>query len=211
MKKELARLDGIIVPGGFGKRGAEGKIKAIEYARKNKKPYLGLCYGMQLAIVEFARHVAGLAGAHTTEVNPRTKYPVIDLMSEQKEKVFGKRLGGTMRLGAYACRLSEGTKAKFSYGLPAGKAGVRTVYERHRHRYEFNSSFKKVLESKGLVVSGVNPESNLIEIIELRDHPFFMGAQFHPEFKSRPLNPHPLFREFIRAAIKNKKGAIIKK
>ena len=195
MKKELEALDGIIVPGGFGSRGVEGKIKAIEYARKNKKPFLGLCYGMQLAVVEFSRHVAGMNGAHTTEVAPRTKYPVIDLMAEQKEKVFGRRLGGTMRLGAYACRLSDKTKARAFYG-------ARTVYERHRHRYEFNSSLRKILESKGLVVSGVNPESNLVEIIELRDHPFFIGTQFHPEFKSRPLKPHPLFREFINTIIK---------
>lgn len=195
MKKELSSLDGIIVPGGFGSRGVEGKIKAIEYARKNKIPFLGLCYGMQLAVVEFARHVAGMKGAHTTEVAPRTKYPVIDLMAEQKEKVFGGRLGGTMRLGAYACRLTEGTKAKSAYD-------ARTIYERHRHRYEFNSSLRKILESKGLVVSGVNPESNLVEIIELCDHPFFIGTQFHPELKSRPLNPHPLFREFIKAAIR---------
>lgn len=196
MKKELESLDGIIVPGGFGQRGVEGKIKSIEYVRKNKKPFMGLCYGMQLAVVEFARNVAGMRGAHTTEVTPRTKYPVIDIMAEQKEKVFGKRLGGTMRLGAYACRLTEGTKAKNAYE-------ARTVYERHRHRYEFNSSLRKVLESKGLIVSGINPESNLVEIIELRDHPFFIGTQFHPEFKSRPLNPHPLFREFVRATIKN--------
>lgn len=196
IKKELASLDGIIVPGGFGSRGVDGKMKAIEYARKNKKPFLGLCYGMQLAVVEFARNVAGMRGAHTTEVAPRTKYPVIDIMAEQKEKVFGKRLGGTMRLGSYACRLTEGTKAKNAYE-------ARTVYERHRHRYEFNSSLRKVLESKGLIVSGINPESNLVEIIELKDHPFFIGTQFHPEFKSRPLNPHPLFREFIRATLKN--------
>lgn len=195
IKKELASLDGIIVPGGFGSRGVDGKMKAIEYARKNKKPFLGLCYGMQLAVVEFARNVAGMRGAHTTEVAPRTKYPVIDIMAEQKEKVFGKRLGGTMRLGSYACRLTEGTKAKNAYE-------ARTVYERHRHRYEFNSSLRKVLESKGLIVSGINPESNLVEIIELKDHPFFIGTQFHPEFKSRPLNPHPLFREFIRAVMK---------
>ena len=202
MKKELMALDGIIVPGGFGKRGVEGKIKVIEYARKNKKPFLGLCYGMQLAVVEFARHIAGLSGAHTTEVAPRTKYPVIDLMAEQKEKVFGKRLGGTMRLGAYACQLKDNTISRKAYACPPARRGIRRVYERHRHRYEFNSSLRKVLESKGLVVSGVNPESNLVEIIELRDHPFFVGTQFHPEFKSRPLTPHPLFKEFIKAALR---------
>lgn len=197
MRKELQALDGILVPGGFGKRGVEGKIKAIEYARQNNKPYFGLCYGMQLAVIEFARHVAGMPGAHSTEVNPRTKYPVIDLMQEQKAKVFAKKLGGTMRLGAYACRLTEKTIAKASYG-------ERTVYERHRHRYEFNSALKKVLESKGLVVSGLNPESGLVEIIELKNHPFFLGTQFHPEFKSRFLSPHPLFLAFVKAASKAK-------
>lgn len=198
MKEELSGLDGIIVPGGFGTRGIEGKVKAIEFARKQKKPFFGLCYGMQLAVVEFARNVAGMKGANTTEVNRRTKYPVIDLMSEQKEKVFSGKLGGTMRLGAYACRLKDNTVARRAYG-------TRTVYERHRHRYEFNNALQNVLESKGLLVSGVNPESDLVEIIELRDHPFFVGTQFHPEFRSRPLNPHPLFGEFIRAAIAKKK------
>ncbi len=198
MKEELSAVDGIIVPGGFGSRGVEGKIKAIEYARKNKKPYLGLCYGMQLAVIEFARHVASLKGAHTTEVNSRTKYPVIDLMSEQKEKVFGGKMGGTMRLGAYTCRLKENTIARKAYG-------VRTVYERHRHRYEFNSALQRILESKKLLVSGINPESGLVEIIELKDHPFFVGTQFHPEFKSRPLNPHPLFSEFLKACLNSRK------
>jgi len=198
MKEELGKLDGIIVPGGFGSRGIEGKIKAITFARKNKKPYLGLCYGMQLAVIEFARNVAGMKGANTTEVNARTKYPVIDLMAEQKEKVFSGKMGGTMRLGAYACRLKDKTIARRAYG-------VRTVYERHRHRYEFNEALRSILESKGLVTSGINTESGLVEIIELKDHPFFLGTQFHPEFKSRPLNPHPLFREFIKAVISKKK------
>lgn len=198
IKEELGQLDGIIVPGGFGSRGIEGKIKAITFARKNKKPYLGLCYGMQLAVIEFARNVVGMRGANTTEVNARTKYPVIDLMSEQKEKVFAGKMGGTMRLGAYACRLKDNTIARGAYG-------TRTIYERHRHRYEFNEALQNILESKGLVASGINPESGLVEIIELRDHPFFVGTQFHPEFKSRPLNPHPLFMEFIKAAIAKKK------
>lgn len=198
MKEELSKLDGIIVPGGFGNRGIEGKIKAIEFARKNKKPFLGLCYGMQLAVVEFARNVAGMKGAHTTEVNPKTKYPVIDLMATQKEKIFSKKMGGTMRLGAYACRLRDNTISRKAYG-------ARTIQERHRHRYEFNSALQRILESKGLVVAGVNPESNLVEIIELKDNPFFVGTQFHPEFKSRPLDPHPLFREFVKAAIAKKK------
>mgnify|MGYP001601710124 CR=1 FL=1 len=193
MKDELSKIDGIIVPGGFGSRGVEGKIKAIEFARKSKKPFLGLCYGMQLAAIEFARHVAGMKGAHTTEVNPRTKYPVIDLMSEQKEKVFSGKMGGTMRLGAYACKLKDKTIARKAYGL-------RRIFERHRHRYEFNSALKEVLEAKGLIASGINPESSLVEVIELKGHPFFLGTQFHPEFKSRPLAPHPLFKEFIRSA-----------
>ena len=198
IKEELVGLDGIIVPGGFGSRGIEGKIKAINFARKNKKPYLGLCYGMQLAVIEFARNVAGMKRANTTEVNQRTKYPVIDLMAEQKEKVFSGKMGGTMRLGAYACRLKDKTIARRAYG-------TRTIYERHRHRYEFNDALQTILESKGLITSGINPESGLVEIIELRDHPFFVGTQFHPEFKSRPLKPHPLFREFIKAAIAKKK------
>ncbi|OGF63407.1 CTP synthase [Candidatus Giovannonibacteria bacterium RIFCSPHIGHO2_01_FULL_45_33] len=201
MAKELGAMDGIIVPGGFGARAIEGKIRAIEYARENLKPFFGLCYGMQLAVVEFARNVAGMPGANTTEVNPKTKYPVIDVMADQKEKYLKKNLGGTMRLGAYNCKLKEGTVARRAY-----KADK--ISERHRHRYEFNNALKEVLESKGLVSSGINPESGLVEIIELPKHPFFLGTQFHPEFKSRPLSPHPLFREFIRATMKNneKKG-----
>src|SRR3989344_2561387 len=201
MAKELGAMDGIIVPGGFGARAIEGKIRAIEFARENLKPFFGLCYGMQLAVVEFARNVAGMPGANTTEVNPKTKYPVIDVMADQKEKYLKKNLGGTMRLGAYNCKLKEGTVARRAY-----KADK--ISERHRHRYEFNNALKEVLESKGLVSSGINPESGLVEIIELPKHPFFLGTQFHPEFKSRPLSPHPLFREFIRATMKNneKKG-----
>lgn len=197
MVKELSTMDGIIVPGGFGSRAVEGKIKAIEFARKNLKPFFGLCYGMQLAVVEFARNVAGMPGANTTEVNPKTKYPVIDVMAGQKEKYLKKDLGGTMRLGAYNCKLKEGTIAYRAYK-------TAKISERHRHRYEFNNALKEVLESKGLVSSGINPESGLVEIIELPKHPFFLGTQFHPEFKSRPLAPHPLFKEFIKAAIKNK-------
>ena len=198
MKIELSDVAGILVPGGFGARGIEGKIKAIEFARKTKKPYFGLCYGMQLAVVEFARHIAGMAGANTTEVNPKTKYPVIDVMAAQKEKIFVGKMGGSMRLGAFDCRLKENTIARRAYA-------ERTISERHRHRYEFNSALQTVLESKGLVVSGVNPESNLVEIIELRDHPFFIGTQFHPEFKSRALEPHPLFIEFIKACLNYQK------
>lgn len=192
--RELSDYDAIVVPGGFGDRGVEGKIKAIEYVRKNKIPYLGLCYGLQLAVVEFARHVAGLKGAHTLEINAKTKYPVIQTMPEQIVNIKEKRLGGSMRLGSYPCRLKPGTKAYAAYGK-------RTIAERHRHRYEINNDYLARLEKKGFIASGINQERNLVEIMELRDHPFFLGTQFHPELKSRPLRPHPIFREFIRAAI----------
>ncbi len=192
--KELSKFDGIVVPGGFGSRGVEGKIKAIEYVRKNKIPYLGLCYGLQLAVVEFARHVAKLEGAHTTEVNEKTKYPVIRTMPDQIANIKEKHLGGSMRLGAYKCHLKAGTKARAAYAVPM-------VSERHRHRYEINNEFIGQLEEGGFIASGLNPERNLVEIMELKDHPFFLGTQFHPELKSRPLRPHPVFREFIKAAI----------
>lgn len=197
---ELKDYDGIIVPGGFGARGVEGKIKAIEYCRKNMIPYFGLCYGMQLAVVEFARHVCGLKDAHTTEINPQTKHPVIHTLPEQVVNIREKKMGGSMRLGAYACRLQAGTKAFAAYGK-------KLISERHRHRYEVNNDYRNILEKKGMVFSGINPERNLVEIAELKNHPFFLGTQFHPEFKSRPLDPHPLFQEFIRAAIKTKKRA----
>ena len=193
--KTLKQYDGIIVPGGFGSRGIEGKIKAIEYCRKNRLPYLGLCYGMQLACVEFARHVCGLGRAHTTEIDKETPAPIIDLMMEQKAALKDNRYGGTMRLGAYYCRLIAGTKAAKAYGR-------ELISERHRHRYEFNNEYRDLLVKNGLVISGVNPERDLVEIIELKDHPFFVGVQFHPEFKSKPIVPHPLFREFIKAAIR---------
>ena len=194
---ELKKLDGVIVPGGYGSRGVEGKIKAIEYCRKNKIPYLGLCYGMQLATIEFARNVCGLKDANTTEINPKTKNPVIGLMEEQKRLLQEKHYGGSMRLGAYGCRLKKGTTSYRAYGKP-------NVSERHRHRYEFNNEYSQMMEKKGLVVAGVNPERDLVEIIELKNHPFFVATQFHPEFKSRLLRPHPLFREFVRVATKNK-------
>ncbi len=193
--KELKKLDGVIVPGGYGERGTEGKIKTIEFCRKNKIPYLGLCYGLQLAVVEFARNVCRMKGAHTTEIDSQTKYPVIDLMPEQKINLRDKQYGGSMRLGAYRCCLVKNTQARRAYKS-------QEVLERHRHRYELNNDFRDVLERNGLIMSGVNPEKNLVEIIELKDHPFFMASQFHPEFKSRPLRPHPLFREFIRAGLK---------
>ena len=189
----LRDFDGIVVPGGFGSRGVEGKIRVIEFCRKNNIPYLGLCYGMHLAVVEFARNVAHMEDAHTTEVNSKTKYPVIDVLPEQKEHIEKKQMGGSMRLGSYACKLQAGTKAHEAYGEPR-------VKERHRHRYELNNTFRDRLTKKGLVVSGINPERNLVEIIELPNHPFFVGTQFHPELQSRFLNPHPLFLAFIQAA-----------
>lgn len=197
---ELKKFDGIIITGGFGSRGVEGKIKVAEFCRKQKIPCLGLCYGLQMAVVEFARNVAGMPGAHTTEVNPKTKYPVIDILPEQKINLEKKQYGGSMRLGAYTCKLIPGTRAAAAYG-------VGRVEERHRHRYELNNALRKRLEARGLVVSGVNPERNLVEIIELKDHPFYMGTQFHPELQSRFIAPHPLFREFVRAAIQRQLGA----
>jgi len=194
--KELKDYDGIIIPGGFGNRGIEGKIKAIEYCRKNKIPYFGLCYGMQMACVEFARNVANLKDAHTTEINPKTKNPVIDIMPEQKNLMQENRYGGSMRLGAYHCKLVKGTKAFDAYGQ-------QNISERHRHRFEFNNDYRDILSKKGLIISGINPERDLVEIVELKGHPFFVGTQFHPEFKSRPLRPHPLFKAFVKASIKN--------
>lgn len=194
--EELSAMDGIVVPGGFGSRGVEGKIKAIQYAREHKIPFLGLCYGMHLAVVEFARNVSGMLGAHTTEVNPKTLFPIVDLLPEQKLNMQAKRFGGSMRLGSYACRLVKNTCAQACYGVPR-------INERHRHRYEINSELFKELEAKGLRASGINPERDLIEIIEFSDHPFFIGTQFHPEFQSRFLAPHPLFKGFVEAAIHN--------
>jgi CTP synthase len=202
--KELKNFDGIIVPGGFGNRGVEGKIKAIEYCRKNKIPYLGLCFGMQLAVVEFARNVCHMKDAHTTEIVKHCKYPVIDTLPEQKALIQEKKYGGTMRLGEYACLIRKGTLSHSAYSKSGwgkqNKKGDILVQERHRHRYELNNEFRKDLEDKGLVIAGVNPERDLTEIIEIPRHPFFVACQFHPEFKSKPLNPHPLFREFIKVA-----------
>jgi len=192
--KELKKYGGIIVPGGFGSRGVEGKIKAIEFCRKNKIPYLGLCLGLQLAVVEFARNVCGLRGANSTEFSEKCQDPVIDVMPEQKALLREKKYGGTMRLGAYKCKIKPKTISFRAYGYSE-------TSERHRHRYELNNEFREVLERKGMVMAGINPEKDLVEIIELKNHPFFVGTQFHPEYKSRPLRPHPLFREFIRAAI----------
>jgi CTP synthase len=217
--KELKKFDGIIVPGGFGSRGIEGKIKAIEFCRKQKIPYLGLCLGMQLAVVEFARNICGLKGANSTEFNPETKYPVIDVMPEQEALLREKKYGGTMRLGGYKCELKTNTRSWKAYlssdsafvaeatsakeAALAKEDGSLIISERHRHRYELNNEFREVLEAKGMVMAGINPERDLVEIIELKNHPFFIASQFHPEFKSRPLRPHPLFREFIKAAIRS--------
>jgi CTP synthase len=203
----LMEADGILVPGGFGSRGIEGKICAAKYARENKIPYFGICLGMQVAVIEFARHVAGLEGAHSEEFNELTPHPVIYLLKEwydDKTESMHKRdvhsnKGGTMRLGAYPCKLEKDT---FAYGA----YGEVEISERHRHRYEFNDVFRKTLDENGLVFSGVSPYKDLVEIVEIKDHPWFLGCQFHPEFKSRPMNPHPLFREFIRAALLNGKG-----
>jgi len=193
--KELKKYDGIIVPGGFGKRGIEGKILAIQFARENKIPYLGLCYGMQLATIEFARHVAKLTEANTTEVDPKTKHPVIHIMPDQAAKLAQKQYGNTMRLGAYPCVLARNSKSFKAYGQ--GR-----ISERHRHRFEFNNDYRQRLIDKGLVLAGLSPDKHLVEIIEIPNHPFFVATQFHPEFKSRPLNPHPLFKAFIAAAKK---------
>jgi CTP synthase len=198
--KSLARFDGIVIPGGFGSRGIEGKIAAIKYCREHKIPYFGLCYGMQLAVIEFARHVAGLKRANTTEIDPRTPAPVIDIMPEQKKNVASKDYGATMRLGAYPASLAAGTIAFGAYRDPL-------ISERHRHRYEVNPEFIPTLKKHGLAFSGFSPDHRLMEIAELprTKHPFFLGTQFHPELKSRPLRPHPLFREFVRAAVGKKK------
>lgn len=193
--KSLKQFQGIIVPGGFGSRDVEGKIATIKYVRENKVPYLGLCYGMQLAVVEYARNVLGLSEAHTTEIDQNTKYPVIHIMPEQAKKLLVRDYGGTMRLGAWECLLKNGTLAKRLY-----KKGK--ISERHRHRYEFNNEFLESFLTNGLDISGVSPDGKLVEIIELKDHPFFIGTQFHPELKSGPLDPHPLFVGFIRAASK---------
>ena len=185
------------MPGGFGNRGVEGKIAAIKYLRENKIPFLVLCYGMQLAVVEFGRNVAGLKDANTTEVNPATMHPVVAILPEQRKNITDKNYGGTMRLGAYPAILKTPSIAFSAYGQAS-------ISERHRHRYEINPEYLPVLEQSGLVISGLSPDKKLAEIIELpRDiHPFFLATQFHPEFKSRPLAPHPLFKKFIQAGAK---------
>lgn len=190
-KKELENSDGILVPGGFGDRGIEGKILSIKYARENNIPMLGICLGMQCAVIEYARNVLGLKGANSSEIDPETKYPVIDLMPEQRDI---DEKGGTMRLGLYPCKLKENTYASAAYN-------EEVIYERHRHRYEFNNEFRSQINLKGMVLSGTSPDDRLVEIVEIPTHRWFVGVQFHPEFKSRPNRPHPLFRDFIKASI----------
>lgn len=218
IKESLAKLDGIVVPQGWGSRGTEGKIKAAQYARENKIPYLGLCFGMQMATIEFARNVIGLKGANTTEVNPKTSYPVIHIMPQQKEYLAKRQYGATIRLGAWPCVVKKGTKLESiyeKYGTnkkspwfesnplqPKSKSKNRLViYERHRHRYEFNNKYRKRFESHGFVFSGTSPDGKLVEAIELSDHPFFVGTQFHPEYESRILTPHPIFVSFLKSII----------
>lgn len=206
--KELSNYDGVLVPGGFGGTGVEGKLHVIKYCRENKIPYFGICYGMQLLVIEYARNVSKLKDAHTTEVNPKTKYPVIDIMLDQKEKLIKNQYGGTMRLGAYDCLLKEGTIAFDAYVKTKDwKITKNIISERHRHRYEVNPTYIEQFKKTGLIFSGTSPGGVLMEIAELpkKEHPFFLGAQFHPEFKGRPISPHPLFTEFVKAAIEKGK------
>ena len=196
----LDTVDGVLIPGGFGSRGMEGKIRAAQYARENKIPFLGICLGLQCAVIEFARNVCGLSGAHTTEFDEergaKTGHPVVCLMEEQMD-VEDK--GGTMRLGACPCVLKEGTKSFSGYGK-------KNISERHRHRYEVNNNYREQLEEKGLVLSGINPDIGVVEMVELTDHPWFVATQAHPELKSQPVNPHPLFKDFIAAAVRKAEG-----
>ncbi len=197
LPKTLKGMDGVLIPGGFGTRGVEGKIAAIKYVRERRIPYLGLCYGMQLAIVEVARHLLGWKDAHTTEIDPTTPHPVIHLMNEQDERMKNEAYGGTMRLGEYPCELKKGSLAQKLYGS-------EKILERHRHRYEANPAYRCDLEAAGLHVTGLSPNGELAEIVEFTPHPFFVATQFHPEFLSRPLRPHPLFLGFVKAAGKRK-------
>jgi len=192
----LKQADGILIPGGFGDRGSEGKIAAIRYARENRIPFFGICLGMQMAVVEFARNVCGLQGANSSEFDLQTEHPVVHLMAEQKA-IDSK--GGTMRLGSYPCVLQNETLAAKLYGR-------ENISERHRHRYELNNNYRAEFSLKGMTLSGLSPDSNLVEIIELKGHPWFLGCQFHPEFKSRPMSSHPLFRGFIDAALENRRA-----
>ncbi|MDY5647136.1 MAG: CTP synthase, partial [Lachnospiraceae bacterium] len=190
----LGDVNGILVPGGFGNRGIEGKIAAIEYARTHGVPFLGLCLGMQLSIVEFARHVVKYHDAHSVELDPKTTHPVIDLMPDQNGV---EDIGGTLRLGSYPCVLNKASRAYALYG-------EEVIHERHRHRYEVNNDYRQVLSDNGMLLSGISPDGRIVEMIELPNHPFFIGTQGHPELKSRPNRPHPLFKGFIEASLKNK-------
>jgi CTP synthase len=193
--KKLRGLDGVLVAPGFGERGLEGKIETVRYVRENNIPFFGICLGMQVAVIEFARNVLGLEGANSTEMDPHTEHPVIGLMENQKNI---QQMGGTMRLGAYTCEMKKGSKAAAAYGKVK-------VQERHRHRYEFNNKYLELFQKNGMIPTGINPDNNLVEIIEIQNHPWFLGTQFHPEYKSTVLNPHPLFVKFIKATIDNKK------
>jgi CTP synthase len=194
LSARLRGLDGLLVPGGFGERGSEGKINAIRYARENQVPFFGICLGMQLAVVEFARNRCGLAGAGSREFSESTPHPVIDLMNEQLEV---REKGGTMRLGSYECVLKTGSRSAQLYGSDV-------ITERHRHRFEVNNEYRQALESAGLTLSGMSPDNRLVEMIEIDEHPYFVGCQFHPEFKSRPMEPHPLFAGFVGAAVRRR-------
>jgi len=194
VREKLGELDGVLVAPGFGDRGIEGKITAIQFVREQKIPFFGICLGMQCAVIEFGRNVLKMKGAHSTEMNPKTKFPVIDMMEEQKHV---KEKGGTMRLGSYDCRLFKKTKTFDIYKS-------QNITERHRHRYEFNNTYLKDFEGKGMIAVGINPQQNLVEIVEVKDHPWFIGVQFHPELKSKVENPHPLFVAFIKAAMEFK-------
>lgn len=196
IRNMLAKAEGILVPGGFGDRGIEGKILAAQYARENNIPYFGICLGMQMAVIEFARNICGIMDAHSSEFNENTKHPVIDLMPEQRDI---DEMGGTMRLGIYPCKINEKSKV---YGM----YNDELIYERHRHRYEFNNEYRELMTNRGMVLSGLSPSERLVEIIELPNHPWYVGVQFHPEFKSRPNRPHPLFKDFIRASLAKQKS-----
>jgi CTP synthase len=212
--RSLKGFDGIVVPQGWGSRGTEGKIQTVKFARTKKIPYLGLCFGMQMAVIEFARNVLKFKDANTTEANPKTKYPVIHVMPDQQKYLDKHQYGGTIRLGAWPCILKKGTILASAYEEydhqkndpwrfdRHGKRAEGVIYERHRHRYEFNNEYKEQFERAGLVISGTSPDGKLVEAIELKNHPFFVGTQYHPEYISRPLNPHPIFIAFLKSMVK---------
>jgi len=204
--KMLEKYDGIIVPQGWGSRGSEGKINTITFCRENKKPYLGLCYGMQMAVIEFARNICQIKEANSQEIDAETPHPVIHIMPDQKELLEKKQYGGTIRLGGWPCKLKKNTHLAKAYQKKFGE--IQTVSERHRHRYEFNNEYRQVLEKAGLTICGTSPNGKIVEAIEITNHPFFIGTQFHPEYISRPLDPHPLFVEFVRVCLKLRKNGI---